>query len=305
MRVAITGASGFLGTHIVAELETYGHDVMRIPRGASGDLVSPEAGERADALVHLAFPTDAAERRARPTATLSRVVRHAADAIAFAGALGAKHVVLASTGKVYGLPATLPIEDGTAAHPTTQLGELKLLAENIFAAAARTTGLGATSLRIFNAYGPGQPDYFLVPTVLSGIARGTLSLGELDHARDWIHCTDVAGAVRCALESPADAAQARTWNVASGEAHDVRGILERLCRAGASVPEPTIDGAKLRGREASEERASCEGLRAHGWSPRVPLDQGLADLFAGRAPRASGAAPLRQLEPLRPAGSTR
>jgi GDP-4-dehydro-6-deoxy-D-mannose reductase len=279
MRVAITGASGFLGAHLVAELEAGGHEALRVRRDGAGDLVSVPGSERADALVHLAFPTDAAERRARPVATLRAVVRGAADAVAIAERLGATQLVLASTGKVYGWPEALPIADGAPARPTTQLGELKLLAEGIFASAAHGAGLGATALRIFNAYGPGQHEGFLVPTVLAGIARGELSLGELDHARDWIHVTDVARAVACALGAPAPAGQARAWNVASGEAHSVRGILEHLRRAGATVPEPVVASSKLRAREAPVERARCEGLRALGWWPRVALEEGLAELL--------------------------
>jgi GDP-4-dehydro-6-deoxy-D-mannose reductase len=280
MRVAVTGAGGFLGAHVVAELEAGGRSILRVRRDAGGDLVPPPAGERADALVHLGFPTDAAERRARPVATLRAAVRGAADAVAIAERLGATHLVLASTGKVYGWPEARTIADGAPARPTTQLGELKLLAEGIFASAARGAGLGATALRIFNAYGPGQREPFLVPTVLAGIARGELSLGELDHARDWIHAADVARAFACALGAPAPAGQARAWNVASGEAHSVRGILDRLRRAGATVPEPAVDPGKLRAREAPEERAGCEGLRALGWCPRVSIDEGLADLLA-------------------------
>jgi nucleoside-diphosphate-sugar epimerase len=278
MRVAITGASGFLGTHLVAELEAGGHEVLRVRRDPEGDLVSPHSGERADALVHLAFPTDASARRGRPVATLRAVVRGAAEAVAIAERLGATQLVLASTGKVYGWPKGLPITDDAPAQPTTQLGELKLLAEGIFATGARTAGFGATTLRIFNAYGPGQHGSFLVPTVLAGIARGELSLGELSHGRDWIHAADVARAIATALGAPTPAGQARTWNVASGEAHSVGDILDRLRRAGAKVPAPVVVPSKLRAREAPEERAGCEGLRAVGWSPRIGLDEGLAGL---------------------------
>jgi nucleoside-diphosphate-sugar epimerase len=302
MRVAITGAGGFLGAHLVAELEAEGHAILRVRRDAAGDLVAPAPGERASALVHLGFPTDAAERRARPLETLRAVVRSAADAVAIGGRLGATHLVLASTGKVYGRPEALPITDATPAPPTTQLGELKLLAEGIFASAARGAGLSATALRVFNAYGPGQPASFLVPILLDGIAQGALSLGELDHARDWIHVTDVARAFACALAAPGPSGEPRSWNVASGEAHSARAILERLRRAGAPVPEPVVDAGKLRSREAAEERAACEGLRAAGFTPRVPLDAGLADLLARRgliaaaARRADASAPTARGE---------
>jgi nucleoside-diphosphate-sugar epimerase len=290
MRVAITGAGGFLGAHLVAELEASGHATLRVRRDAGSDLVPPGDGERADALVHLAFPTDPADRHARPAATLRAVARGAADAVVLAERLGASHLVLASTGKVYGWPEALPIADDAPARPTTQLGELKLVAEGIFAAAARSAGLGATSLRIFNVYGPGQRGPFLVPTVLAGLAGGALSLGELDHRRDWIHAADVARAITVVLGAPAAIGEARTFNVGSGEARSARDILDLLRRAGAAIPPPAFDPAKLRAREPAEERAAAEGLRALGWSPRVALADGLTALL-GRATLAAGPPP--------------
>jgi nucleoside-diphosphate-sugar epimerase len=279
MRVAITGAGGFLGAYLAAEIEASGGTVLRVRRDAAGGLVLPDDGARANALVHLAFPTDAADRRARPAATLGAVARGAADAVLVAERLGAAHVVLASTGKVYGFPDALPIADDAPTRPSTQLGELKLVAEGIFSAAARSVGLGATSLRIFNAYGPGQPETFLVPTVLAGIARGALSLGELDHRRDWIHASDVARAFTAVLGDPAAIGQARALNVGSGEARSARELLDLLRRAGATIPPPAVAPAKLRVREPVEERAAAEGLRALGWAPRVALAYGLTDLL--------------------------
>jgi len=279
MRVAITGASGFIGTHLVTALGARGHTAVPVKREAAGELVSPHEGERAEALVHLAFPTDAGARRADPVATLQAVVRGAAKAVAIAEQLGASHLVLASTGKVFGSPDRLPIADDDHAQPTTQLGLLKRLAEEIFACAARRSEVGVTSLRIFNAYGPGQTGAFLIPAIPDGIARGELNLGELEHARDWIHVTDVAHAFTSALEVPAPRAHVRTWNVGSGEAHSARQILALLRIAGAAVPAPRVDPQKLRAREAVEERARCDGLRALGWLPRMPLDQGLSELL--------------------------
>jgi len=168
MRVAITGASGFIGTHLVTALGARGHTAVPVKREAAGELVSPHEGERAEALVHLAFPTDAGARRADPVATLQAVVRGAAKAVAIAEQLGASHLVLASTGKVFGSPDRLPIADDDHAQPTTQLGLLKRLAEEIFACAARRSEVGVTSLRIFNAYGPGQTGAFLIPAITDG-----------------------------------------------------------------------------------------------------------------------------------------
>jgi UDP-glucose 4-epimerase len=277
MRVAVTGARGFLGRHLLAVLRASGDTVVPIGRDDQGHLVSPRA-ERADALVHLAFATNPVERRSQPLETLLSIVRGTTDAIEIARELGAAHLLLASSGKVYGWPDALPIADGSPTRPTTQLGELKLLAEGIFSLAARTTGVSATLLRVFNAYGAEQPAWFLLPTLLEGVSRGELVLGELDHARDWVHVTDVARAFVTALRTPPEAGAVRAWNVASGEAHSARDLVDLLRRAGLHVPTPQIDPARLRTREAPVERAACEGLRGAGWTPQVALEAGIAGL---------------------------
>lgn len=282
MRIAVSGAGGFVGRHLVGLLEAGGHEVLPIARGDEGELLPPHPDERADAIVHLAFPTAPSVRRARPVETLGRVVQAAASVVSFAESLGARQLVLASTGKVYGHLTSLPIFDSAKPQPTTLLGELKLVAENVVAAGTRALPtLGATSLRIFNAYGPGQSGGFLVPTLLAGLQQGELVLGELEHGRDWVHVRDVVSAVACVLEHPGDSGSHRVFNVGTGRATTVRRMLEILRAAGVAVPEPQVDPNRLRSREADEERAASEGLRALGWRPEVTLEQGLLELLAG------------------------
>ncbi len=286
--VVITGAGGFLGRGLGRRLAETGWEVVALSRRRADvtDLDALRAQvEDADAVVHLAFPTRAASRREHPFESLREVLIGTSNVLQLAVECGARHVVLASSGKVYGAPRTLPQTEEHPLAPTTQLGALKQLAESVLsdgsgALAVRET-LGVTTLRIFNVYGPGQRDEFVVPHLVRGLRAGpVLRLGELDHRRDYIHLDDTAAAFATVLDRPAPPGSLRALNVGSGGSTSVRELLTRLSALAGVTPEIVQDPARRRPDEIEEERADTTRLRALGWAPGVSLDEGLAALWA-------------------------
>ena len=148
----------------------------------------------------------------------------------FAVRSGARHVVLASSGKVYE-PGEGAIAEERPTRPETPLGRLKLLQERNLGATASRGEFGVTALRIFNAYGPGQANGFLVPHLMSGWGGPEpIPVGELAHQRDWVHVDDVSQAVLRALEHPPKAGRLRALNVGTGRSYAVSDIAEELAR---------------------------------------------------------------------------
>jgi nucleoside-diphosphate-sugar epimerase len=270
-RVIVTGGSGFIGRHLCQALSASDFEI--VPADA-------EMHTRADALVHLAFPTGAESRRTQPGRALADTLATTGRAIALADAFAVRHVVLASTGKVYAPARELPITESHPTGPTTFLGELKLLVERSLELAAARSSLGVTSLRIFNVFGPGQRGDFLIARLLEQITTGDrVVLGELDHARDWLHVRDVCSAIVCALRTPAEPGRFRALNVASGRATSARQIVtlvEKAVRRRLSIEH---DPARARPREAAEERASAAELCALGWALTTSLEAGIEELF--------------------------
>lgn len=286
MKVLVTGAGGFLGKHLVAELAAAGTTVVPLARVPSGRV------PQADALVHLAFPTDPDERHAQSEVTVGAALAAASAAVVGAATrAGARHVLLASSGKVYGPPRTLPIGEAHPRTPDTGLGRLKALQEDALAyGAERSSAFGLTLLRVFNAYGEGQREPFVVAKICAALrASGTIRLGELDHRRDFVHVRDVARAFAVTLAAPPPVGEARILNVGSGRAASVREVLALLQCASGRRLRVERDPALLRPDEPPEERADWTRLAAFGWRPEVTLEDGLRALGAASRRDASAA----------------
>jgi nucleoside-diphosphate-sugar epimerase len=278
MRVGISGAGGFIGKHLVATLKHHGHQPIALTREPAGTLRPPDT--ELDALVHLAFPTNPELRTARPLQALRDALATTASALLLAEELGAGQLILASSGKVYGHPLALPITEDHALVPTTFLGQLKLLCEGAAATASGPASFGISVLRIFNVYGPGQAESFVVPKLLAGLRRGgSLTLGQLDHARDWVHVEDVCRALLCLLDKPGPRPSLRTFNVGSGRSASVRQLLEIAERASGKKLAIVQDLSALRADEPAQERADTQALAELGWRARVDLNAGIGALW--------------------------
>lgn len=286
--VIITGAGGMIGRAAAALLRAAGYDVIALDRAVAdvADCGAMLAQARpAEAVVHLAFPTRAAYRRAAPAEARRDVAAGVGNVVRLAAASGARHIVLASSGKVYGLPQALPILEGHPRRPSTFLGQLKLLQESMLEEAigqenAFAAPPGVTALRLFNVYGLGQREDFVVAHLVRSLRDDALlPLGELDHARDYLHLDDACQALMAVLNSPPEPGVFRAVNAGSGLATSVRELLALLTHITGRTPRLVSDPDRLRPDEAAVECADCARLRRLGWSPEVSLEAGLTGLW--------------------------
>ena len=231
MRVLVTGASGFVGRHLVPELARAGHEPLAVVRRAgsappdSTEVVADLAGPlddlpRADAVVHLAqanvrFPDGAAELYAVNTVATQRLLDHARRS-------GASRFVLASTGSVYGFAdAPLSEDDPVRAHDFYAL--TKVQAEELVA--AYRDFFATAVLRLFVPYGPGQEGR-MIPALAARVRDGrpvTLN-GDGRPRSNPVYVGDVARVVLAALGRDGHV----TVNVAGDEVVDIRQLAERI-----------------------------------------------------------------------------
>ena len=291
-RYVVTGAAGFIGSHLAEALAAAGHDVAGIdsftdyydPRlkeeNARGlelrrlDLAHDEldfAG--ADGVFHLAGqPGVRSFGDVFPLYVERNVL--ASQRVFEAAARAGVRVVFASSSSIYGEAERYPTPEDTPPRPVSPYGITKLTCEHLARAYGRSFGLDVVVLRYFNAYGPRQRPDMAFADVVTALAEGrpfTL-FGDGEQSRSFTYVADVVRATGAAMErAPAGA----VYNVGGGEEATVNhalALLERISgRKLEVVRAPDIPGDQRR------TKADTTRIReALGWSPEVPLEQGLA-----------------------------
>jgi UDP-glucose 4-epimerase len=299
--VLVTGAAGFIGSHLTDRLLRDGADVIGVDDLSTGhrsnltdamahprfrfvelDIVSKEFREfvaqvEPQVVVHLAAQMDVRKSVADPLHDARVNVLGTVNVLEAARNAGTRKVVFASSGgTVYGQPAVLPVREDAPLLPSAPYGAAKVAGECYVATYERLYGIRGTSLALGNVYGPRQ-DPHGEAGVVSIFARAlvtgspTTIFGDGTSARDYIHVSDVVEAfVRCMSDSTSGA----RFNVGTGVATSVRALHDMLAQACGSDVRPVMAPARLGELQAVSLDSQALTDRT-GWQPSVALDDGL------------------------------
>lgn len=265
MKTFVTGANGFIGRHLVARLGDC--DVLE------ADLLDAAAlkpARDADVVYHLAAQAAPLKGEQDPAATVRTNV---VGTIQLAATMrpGAR-LVFASTAHVYA-PATTPRAEDAALAPISAYGASKLSAELALRALA-PAGPTPVMLRLFNVYGPGQSEAYVVARMLAAMRRGeTPTLGSPDPVRDFVHVDDVVDAMLAA--GRAVISKPEVVNVGTGIGTSIGALAHAAGATGARFePAPRAADTDFLVADVSKAR------RLLGWEARVPLAEGLRRALA-------------------------
>ncbi|MHB8375763.1 MAG: SDR family NAD(P)-dependent oxidoreductase [Dehalococcoidia bacterium] len=303
--VVVTGAGGFIGSHVVERLIAEGAHVRAMlrytSRGGHGWLESltddalarteiilgdvrdfdavREVMRGAAAIFHLAALIGIPYSYEHPQEVIDTNIIGTTNVLIAAKELGGiERVVLTSTSEVYGSAVRVPMDEQHPLQAQSPYSATKIAADALGVSFHRSFGLPVTIVRPFNAYGPRQSARAVIPTIISqALAATTLRLGALDTTRDFTFVADTArGFVAVAA---ADAAIGEVVNLGSGTEVSIREIVAKVGRiVGRELP---VEGDEQRLRPAKSEVSrlhsdSSRALSLAGWRPEVPLDEGLA-----------------------------
>ena len=304
MKLAIAGASGFLGSVLTEHLASAGHEIVALtrtlpprgiygPRGVTwleGDLSYPQDAAEciagAEAVVHLAWtntpltsnahlPSDA-HANMLPTLTLLEAVREAGTC---------PHVVFASSGgTVYGPQRnTRPFLETDACHPQSSYAIQKLAVEHYLRMASEHRWLTATTLRMGNPYGvllpPGRMQG-LIGTAISQLRAGSAIriFGNPKNVRDYVHVDDMCRAFGLVL-LPQD--RFDILNIGSGTGHSVEDVIQLIEQIeGRQVPVRFEHPAAADELPAWVVLDSGKAREKLGWAPEITLSNGVERLLA-------------------------
>jgi len=303
MRFAVTGAAGFIGSHLSGALVAAGHDVVGID--CFTDYYDPALKEEnargldvrrldlAEDPIELAGFDGVFHLAAQPGVRsfgdvfplyLRRNVL-ASQRLFEAAARDGVRVVFASSSSVYGAAERYPTPEDTVPHPLSPYGITKLACEHLADAYRRQFGLDVVVLRYFNAFGPRQrPDMAFTRIALALAEGGTFELyGDGDQSRSWTYVSDIVDGTILAMLGGSG-----TYNV--GGAHEASmnesiALLEEI--AGRTLGlrrHPAVAGDQRR------TRADTTRIRGElGWQPLVGLEDGLARQWAWASARVGAA----------------
>lgn len=300
MRFLITGGAGFIGATLANYLVKSGHTVRVLDDLSAGDHTRLDAAvhftrgdvedkpkvwrllNRIDCVYHLAarvsvpesilYPREYNKTNVSGTVALMEAMRDA----------GIKRVVMASSGAVYGEQPPAKVHEKLLPNPTSPYAVSKLAAEGYIHTIGSRWNIETVSLRIFNAYGPGQavpPTHApVIPQFVRQIlGRGSLVIfGDGKHVRDYIYVDDVVQALVAA--ATAENISRQTINIGTGIGTDLNqliAIMEQVTGQQAKVIfNPTVAGG-VSSLVADIEQAK----RLLNFSPQTTLAAGIARLI--------------------------
>lgn len=297
-RAAVTGAAGFIGSHLAELLLDEGYEVLGIDDMSYGRELNLQPLREREGFHLLKVDIRDATSLREALVDVEEVYHQAAiasvpysvehpeetDAVNRIGtrnvleaavAVGARKVVLASSAAVYGNDPTLPKREPMEPSPESPYAEQKLACEQLAAEFSEERGLPAVALRYFNVYGPRQdPDSMYaaaIPKIASRIISGQRPIvhGDGEQTRDFIHVGDVAAANLLVMSSSATG----VYNVGGGEAVSINQLVSII----SSILDSDLKAEHEPSRpgDVRHSRADVSRLREMGFSPRWSLEEGL------------------------------
>ncbi|MCD6576483.1 MAG: GDP-mannose 4,6-dehydratase [Anaerolineaceae bacterium] len=296
MRFLITGAAGFLGAPLANSLVANGHRVVGLDDLSTGDpqrlspevhLVRGDINDRpklwsllqdVDCVYHLAARVIVPESVLYPreynlvnvggTVTLMEAMRD----------VGVKRVILISSGTIYGNQRNQPLKEKCRPNPRSPYAVSKLAAEYYVRTIGDLWKIETVCLRVFNAYGPGQPlppsHAPIIPYCLrQAMDNGTIVVhGEGKQTRDYVYIEDVVDAMIAA--SYADKINRLIINVGNGKETTVNEIVKKVVELAGTKPEIIVN----KSHDSGPSRMCADlslAKKKLGYQPKVSLEEGL------------------------------
>lgn len=312
-KILVTGADGFIGSHLTEELLKRGHDVRAFVlynsfnswgwldnvapdvqdslTVFSGDIRDPHGVKKAmagcDVVLHLAALIAIPYSYHSPDTYVETNVKGTLNVVQAARELGVQKVVHTSTSEVYGTAKFVPITEEHPLQGQSPYSASKIGADQMAMSFYTSFNTPVSIIRPFNTYGPRQSARAIIPTVITQIANGarTLKLGSLHPTRDFNFVADTVRGFIAVAES--DRSVGEVINVGSNYEISIEETVRLIAEIMDAEVEVTTDDVRLRPEKSEVERLWADNTKARevaGWEPlysgKGGLRRGLAETAA-------------------------
>lgn len=305
-RVYVTGADGFIGSHLVEALLKNGHQVTALcqynsnglhgwlepisvdrPHNLSlvlGDVRDPFFMESSiagsDTVFHLASLIAIPYSYHAPQSYVETNIGGTLNAVQAAAKAKVKRFIHTSTSEVYGTAQIVPIPETHPLQGQSPYSASKIGADMIVESFVRSFDLPATTLRPFNTYGPRQSLRAVIPTVISQMLAGekTIRLGSVTPTRDFNYVGDTVDAFIALGQVADEAVIGQVYNAGSGREISVGDFVKLAGKVLGVDVEVLAENERIRPGKSEVERllADARKLRAAtDWAPKVSLEKGI------------------------------
>ncbi len=301
--VLVTGAGGFIASHLVESLVAYGANVKAFVRyNSRGDpgllrYISPEVyGEveviggdlrdlpavrsamlGASHVFHLGALIAIPYSYKHPVEVVETNVIGTLNVLLAGRDIGVERIVHTSTSEVYGTALRVPIDEGHPLQGQSPYSASKIGADKLAESFYRSFDLPVVTLRPFNTYGPRQSARAVIPTIITqALTQDVVYLGNLDASRDLTYISDTVNGYMSAGQ--VTGIEGETVNLGTGVEVSVGELANRIISLIGKPVEVQIDEARLRPKKSEVERLLSDNRLAAqrlGWKPSITLGDGL------------------------------
>jgi len=308
-KVLVTGADGFIGSHLTEALVRDGYTVRamvmynsfghwgwldRSPDNIKKELeiVAGDVRDRefvmktvagVDCIFHLASLISIPYSYRAAESFIDTNIKGTMNLLTAAREHGIEKFFHTSTSEIYGTALKVPIDEHHPVNAQSPYAATKIAADSLAESFYRSFKLPVTIIRPFNTYGPRQSARAIIPTVITQLAVGKkeIKLGALTPGRDFTFVADTVKAYLAAAR--AENITGETVNIGFGKDIPVGELAVKI--AGLMNKEIAIveDKERLRPENSEVQRLVCDRVKAGqllGWSPEIPLEQGLKETIA-------------------------
>ena len=298
----VTGADGFIGSHLTEALLARGYKVRALAQSNSfnnwgwledvapcdrleivcGDVRDPDFCRHicrgVDTVFHLAALIAIPYSYVAPDSYVDTNIKGTLNMCQAARDCGVSRIVVTSTSEVYGTAQYVPIDEKHPRQPQSPYSATKIGADAIAESFYRAFDLPVVIARPFNTYGPRQSARAIIPTIITQIAsgKGQLKLGDLSPTRDFNYVADTAAGFIALAETPG--IEGRNINIATGTEVSMADTLATIARIMGVEVDAVVDPERLRPAKSEVNRLCGDNTiitSLTDWRPRHTLEDGL------------------------------